>query len=184
MGYSPYYGAPFFWCWSEGDALCWEEPSGKVNKYPANLGFRTDKQLNKFEGMGARWVLQDDEHSLLYVGTHRFTWSAFDITGTLVRRGSVEYDNRVFGEIGQWGHFPAMLDLSDKRTVYTANEEAVYRLHQPWRLPTDIPRSYAGEMNGERGLIIYTEGGVLDVEQAGAWISTPRPPRPVPRIRL
>ena len=183
MGYRPVPGGPFFPCWAEGDYLCWQEPCGKVHRYLARLGFTCEPQINIFDGEDGVWVLHHDD--LLFVGREQYSWSAFDMSGTLVRYAGIVYEPERLFEIGNYNQYPAWLSLEDRKTIFVHSEDAYFVLNEPWNMTVVDTLTYAAPLMGGSGLMIYTEErGLLDERQIGSWCSPPRLTSAYPRILL
>lgn len=174
MAYRHFYGAPFLYCWSDGEHICVEELDGRINKYACALHIQTKKQLVTFRGPDAIWCLRDN--GILYVGRNDSTFSGFsEQDGTLLRYGPWEYPyKRTFDVVGQWGGYTAALDSDDHRTVYIHDPSRAYILHKPIDIEDlIIPQSLCDAVQWIEELSIYTKGGQLDVKTAGTWVDAP-----------
>ena len=83
MAYRHFPGAPFLFCWSEGDCVCVKELSGRVNKYECKLGIKTKPAIIPFQGPDAIWCIRDA--GVLYVGRNDCTFSPLRCLGLPVQ---------------------------------------------------------------------------------------------------
>lgn len=175
MAYRHFPGAPFLFCWSEGDCVCVKELSGRVNKYECKLGIKTEPAITPFQGPDAIWCIRDA--GVLYVGRNDCTFSGFlETDGLLVRYGAWDFPyKRHFPIVGQWGGFSAAVDTDDMRTIYIHDPTRAFILHEPISEDVLLERSACDAMGGLPELTIYGKGGLVDVKKQGTWVDAPKP---------
>lgn len=175
MAYRHFPGAPYLSCWSEGDCICVQELSGRINKYECGLGIKTKPEIIPFQGPDAIWCIRDA--GVLYVGRNDSTFSGFlETGGLLVRYGPWDYPyKREFLDVGQYCGFVAVLDSDDHRTVYVHDSTRVFLLNEPLNEEISLSRSYCDAMVNMPELTIYGKGGTMDARRQGTWIDAPQP---------
>ena len=173
MAYRYFDGAPFLYCWATEKSLNVQELNGSVSEYWCPFGFYTGKQLNFFESPDAVWCLRHD--GVLFVGRNDGTFSGFrERDGLLVRYGRWRYPGYVeFEVIGQYRGEPVYLNTWDLRTVYGCDPRIAYILHKRMSLDIIVLPSLCDRVLRNGRLTIYTRGGLLNEEAAGAWVNAP-----------
>lgn len=175
MSYRHFDGAPFLTCWSNGTHICVRDIRGNILQYKCSIGVAIEPQVIPFSGPDAVWCLR--HNGVLFVGRNDSTFSGFDEdSGLLVRYGGWSFPwDRSFEIVGQCDGYPALLDMSDHRTVYVHDLSKAYVLHAPITKRAIIPLVASDILVKLPGLSIHTKGGEIDVGTAGIWVDTPQP---------
>lgn len=173
MGFNYLGVGSYLECACDGSNILVYRNTGEVRKYKTNLQVAIPRQRRIFEGYNVYFYLEHD--GVCYVGRADGSLTGYRLRDDLlVRITSWEAPEAPrLEDIGSYYDVKArraMLDTSDRRTIYVAESTNEYILKQPFNRVVNVPAAIGAAVAREPGLHICTvTEKEVDLQNDGRW---------------